>query len=153
MKEIKGKLKDLIDYIRVVPYQEYKELKGEWEQQNIDLDKAKLEKRKLLKEISKLTNEKFGIIAKYEEDKKLLQDNNESLKTALGVATLRIKELEKALKEKERQRHSTASKNGWYALRVKELEGQVEFLKTHRRSPNLEELKCYTERRKKCEKK
>lgn len=161
-------LKELINCIRVVPYMEYRELKGEWEKQNIDLDNAKLEKTKLLKNIEKLTNEKFEITANYETEKQQFQKDIEDLKNELELEKnktknlgndLKIlanknKKLEKDLEEKEKQRHSNASKNGWYAVKVKELEAQVEFLKKHKRAPSLEELKDYTLRRKKvCKKK
>ena len=167
MKEnLKEKLIKLLNFVRVVPYQEYIELKGEWEKQNIELDKAKLEKRKNLKVISKLLIEKFELKANYEEEKEQLQKDIEDLKNKLEfelaetksaenyikILENKNKKLEKALVKKEKQRHSAASKNGGYVVRIKALEGQVEFLKKHKRAPSLEELKCYTERRKSCKK-
>ena len=67
-----------------------------------------------------------------------------------------IANLESKLKEKEKQRRKSAGSIGGYKAKIKKqeeviesLEKQVEFLKTNRRAPNIEELKDYFYRRKK----
>lgn len=183
---MKGNFKEnIIHIIKVVTGQDYKELKTEWEQQNIEIDKLTTERNQKQKTIKKLNSE----ILKLEEDSIIHIKNINELRDMLDVATLKtkqqekdlkklsldlteekqnsedliklldkkdrqIKKLEADLKEKEKQRHSSASKNGGYVVKIKELESQVEFLKTHRRSPSLDELKDYTLRRKSvCKKK
>lgn len=159
---MKEKFKELINYIRVVPYIEYRELKGEWEKQNIKLDENKAERHKLLKEIKKLTDEKFELKANYETEKQQLQKDIEDLKNELELEKnktknlgndLKIlanknKKLEKDLEEKEKQRHSSASKIGGYVTEINRLNAINDFLKKHRRAPSIEELKAYTERTK-----
>ena len=176
---MKGNLKEnVIHIIKVITGQDYKELKAEWEQQNIEIDKLTIERNQKQKTIKKLNSE----LLKLEEDAIILIKNINELRDMLDAATLKtkqqekdlkslssekiklekelsekdiqIKKLETDLKEKEKQRHSSASKNGGYMVKIKELESQVEFLKTHRRSPSLDELKDYTLRRKSvCKKK
>lgn len=67
-----------------------------------------------------------------------------------------IANLENKLKEKEKQRRKSAGSIGGLKKQIKrqeevieKLEKQVEFLKTNRRAPNIEELKDYFGRRKK----
>lgn len=159
---------NIIHIIKVITGQDYRELKGEWEQQNRTIDELTVERNKKEKAVEKLKKEKVELQEKYDETVSTIAKINnekEKFKTDLEVANLKIKNLEKDLKkqklkyekeleEKEKSRHSSASKNGAYAVRIKELETQVEFLKKHRRSPSLDELKDYTLRRKSvCKKK
>ena len=177
---MKGNFKEnIIHIIKVFTGQEYRELKAEWEQQNILIDKMRAGNRETLKKLAKENRKRLEL----EEDAKIHIKNINELRDMLDVATLKnnqqekdlkklsldlkdekknnedliklldkkdrqVKKLEADLKEKEKQRHSSASKNGGYMVKIKELESQVEFLKTHRRSPSLDELKDYTLRRK-----
>lgn len=160
---MKENLKEnFIHIIKVITGQAYKELKREWEQQNITIDKLTLEGNRKDKKIKSLMEEKEKLIEDYsekvlsyqdkiyayEEITKEKENNEKNLKSSLEVADFKIKRLEADLKEKEKQRHSLASKIGGYVTEINKLKDTIEFLKKHRRAPSLEELKDYTERRK-----
>ena len=159
---MKGNIKEnIIHIIKVITGQDYKELKGEWEQQNITIDKLTLEKtlqekriKKLNSEVLKLEEEAIISTKTINELRDILEVATEDLKNILDKKDRQIKKLEQDLKKKEKQRHSSASKNGAYVVEIEKLKAQVEFLKKHRRSPSLDELKDYTLRRKSvCKKK
>ena len=163
---MKENLKEnIIHIIKVITGQDYRELKGEWEQQNITIDELRLERNKKEKTIEKLKKEKVENQEEYARTMLEIRKEKDNVQTELDLAKVKIKNLEKDLKdqkekyekeieEKEKSRHSSASKNGAYVVRIKELEAQVEFLKKHRRSPSIDELKDYTLRRKSvCKKK
>lgn len=162
----------IIHIIKVITGQDYRELKAEWEAQNVTIDKLTLERNKKAKEVDRLINEKYENLASYEEsEKEYLEkiadlkkdlydytkkatDEKEKLKEDLAVAKFKIKRLESDLKQKEKQRHTAASKIGGYVTEINKLKDTIEFLKKHRRAPSLDELKDYTLRRKSvCKKK
>lgn len=155
----------IIHIIKVITGQDYRELKAEWEAQNVTIDILTSERNKKEKEVEKLKKEKFENQETYAKTMLKIREEKRNIQTELDLANVRIKNLEKDLKdqkskyekeikEKEKSRHSSASKNGAYVVRIKELEAQVEFLKKHRRSPSLDELKDYTLRRRSvCKKK
>lgn len=151
--------------LKIMLYSDYEVLQGEWEKQNADIDHMRAEKNQLKKEIEKLqkkqeTSEK--VISTYEET---VANKNKALA-----------EKDAIIEKKEVARKSNASKIGGYTkenhklrakieeqyLKIKELEQQVqdltaakqklegtnEFLKSHRRAPDIEELKDYTLNRK-----
>lgn len=157
---MKENLKEnIVHIIKVITGQEYKELKGEWEQQNITIDKLTLERNKEAKKVEKLKKEKLELEGSYEEEKQILLEDIDDLRNGLQVAMVKIKKLEKdlkdqkakhekALKEKENQRKQLACRIGGYVTENNKLKDQVNFLKTCKRAPSLDELKDYTLRRK-----
>lgn len=138
MKGLKEKLQNL--YKKTYYYQSEK-IREEWEQQNIKIDEQQTEINKLIKKCGKLSKEN-------EKNKKVFQEEIEFRKQEiikLEEINLKISE---RLKEKESARRKLASKIGGYQARINKLEHQVDFLKTNRRSPSLEEIKDYEYRRK-----
>ena len=117
--------------LKIVFADEYNQLKEDWEKQNIEIDKLTAERNRKQKTLETLRD----VLEDYEKEKRDLLDI--------------IAKLEADLEEKEQQRHKTAAKLGGYQKEINKLKDQVEFLKTNRRAPNLEELKNYTQRRKK----
>lgn len=117
--------------LKIVFADEYNQLKEDWEKQNIEIDKLTAERNRKQKTLETLRD----VLEDYEKEKRDLLDI--------------IAKLEADLEEKEQQRHKTAAKLGGYQKEINKLKEQVEFLKTNRRAPNLEELKNYTQRRKK----
>ena len=159
---MKGNLKEnVIHIIKVVTGQDYRELKREWEQQNITIDELTLERNRKQKRIELLTRNKVEL----EDKEKAYLKDIEDLREGLKAATLRIKQQEKDLKDqkekyekdlerKEEQRKQLACRIGGYVTENNKLKDQVDFLKTCKRAPSLEELKNYTLRRKSvCKKK
>lgn len=140
---------------------EYRELKADWEKQNITIDELTLERNRKQKRIELLTRNKVEL----EDKEKVYLKDIEDLREGLKAATLRIKQQEKDLKDqkekyekdlerKEEQRKQLACRIGGYVTENNKLKDQVDFLKTCKRAPNLEELKNYTLRRKSvCKKK
>ena len=117
--------------LKIVFADEYDQLKEDWEKQNIEIDRLIAERNRKQKTLETLRD----VLEDYEKEKRDLLDI--------------IAKLEADLEEKEQQRHKTAAKLGGYQKEINKLKEQVEFLKTNRRAPNLEELKNYTQRRKK----
>lgn len=117
--------------LKIVFADEYDQLKEDWEKQNAEIDKLTAERNRKQKTIETLR----GVLEDYEKEKRDLLDI--------------IAKLEADLEDKEKQRHKTAAKVGGYQKEINKLKDQVEFLKKNRRAPNLEELKNYTQRRKK----
>lgn len=120
--------------LKIVFADEYNQLKEDWEKQNIEIDRLTAERNRKQKTLETLRD----VLEDYEKEKRDLLDI--------------IAKLEADLEEKEQQRHKTAAKLGGYQKEINKLKDQVEFLKTNRRAPNLEELKNYTQRRKKVQK-
>lgn len=117
--------------LKLVFADEYEQLKGDWERQNGEIDRLVSERNRKQKTLEMLRG--------------ILEDNAKKEMELLDI----IAKLEADLEEKEEQRHKTAAKLGGYQKEINKLKEQVEFLKTNRRAPNLEELKNYTQRRKK----
>lgn len=109
---------------------DYKELKKEWEKQNAEIDKLTTDR-----------NRKQNTI-------ELLKEHIEELETIKKGFEKTIDKMSVELQDKETQRRKTAAKLGGYQKEINKLKQQVEFLKTNRRAPNLEELKDYQLRRK-----
>lgn len=120
--------------VRFFKNSDYCELKEEWEAQNIIVHKQQIELDKKTMKIKELEIVKSS----YEK----LIDN----------LVIEKEELKKELEEKEFARRKSAGKVGGYVAENNKLKKQVEFLKTNRRSPNLEELKDYELRRKRVNK-
>lgn len=142
MKEKIREIKEKV--IRIIKNTDYKELKAEWEKQNalIDIQDAQLVTKG--KMIQSLRNDLKQ--SRLEKQECILAGQE-----IIEEKTKRIKELEKKLEEKEKARRKLASSVGGYKKqinsqdeKIKKLEKQVEFLKTNRRAPNLQELKDYT---------
>lgn len=142
MKEKIREIKEKV--IRFIKNTDYKELKAEWEKQNalIDIQDAQLVTKG--KMIQSLRNDLKQ--SRIEKQECILAGQN-----IIEEKTKRIKELEKKLEEKEKARRKLASSIGGYKKqintqdeKIEKLEKQVEFLKTNRRAPNLQELKDYT---------
>lgn len=117
--------------LKIVFVDEYDQLKEDWEKQNAEIDRLTAERNRKQKTLEMLRG--------------ILEDNEKEKRDLLDI----IAKLEADLDEKETQRHKTAAKLGGYQKEINKLKEQVEFLKTNRRAPNLEELKNYTQRRKK----
>lgn len=117
--------------LKVVFYDEYEQLKKDWERQNAEIDRLTAERNRKQKTLEMLRG--------------ILEDNAKKEMELLDI----IAKLEADLEEKEEQRHKVASQIGGYKKEINKLKEQVEFLKNNRRAPNLEELKNYTQRRKK----
>ena len=117
--------------LKIVFADEYEELKEDWEKQNVEIDKLTAERNRKQKTLEILRG--------------VLEDNEQEKRDLLDI----IAKLEADLEEKEKQRKTAASKIGGYQKEINKLKEQVEFLKNNRRAPNLEELKNYTQRRKK----
>ncbi len=120
--------------LKVVFADEYEQLKEDWEKQNAEIDRLISERNRKQKTLEMLRG--------------ILEDNAKKEMELLDI----IAKLEADLEEKEKQRKTAASKLGGYQKEINKLKDQVEFLKTNRRAPNLEELKNYTQRRKKVQK-
>ena len=142
MKERIREIKEKV--IRIIKNTDYKELKAEWEKQNalIDIQDAQLITKG--KMIQSLRNDLKQ--SRIEKQECILAGQN-----IIEEKTKTIKELEKKLEEKEKARRKLASSIGGYKKqintqdeKIEKLEKQVEFLKTNRRAPNLQELKDYT---------
>lgn len=142
---MKERIKDIKEkVIRFIKNADYKELKAEWEKQNalIDIQEAQLITKG--KMIQSLRNDLKQ--SRIEKQECILAGQN-----IIEEKTKTIKELEKKLEEKEKARKKLASSIGGYKKqinsqdeKIEKLEKQVEFLKTNRRAPNLQELKDYT---------
>lgn len=167
----------LINFINLITGRAYKELKVEWEKQNADLDKVTGERNKWKKKFEELTAEyerekdQFNMRLarqekKYEKDVSAYTERMEGMFEALRMDNETLeKELEDTgsklvLKEAQRRKavgEKTAvtkklnkSEKEVESLKneITKLEEQVAFLKRHRRAPDIEEIKDYTEGRK-----
>lgn len=135
LREIMQKLYEKTDYYK------YEKMRGEWEEQNIKIDEQQSEINKLNRKYIKLKKE-------YEQyTKGSLEALDFRIKEINKLEELNIKTSQK-LKDKEKERRKLAGKIGGYQKQINKLEMQVEFLKTNRRSPSLEELKDYELKRK-----
>lgn len=121
--------------LRLVFNGEYESLYDEWCKQNAEIDKLTAEKNRKQRIIDGLK----------EEDAEKTRALNKFVET--------IEKYKTDLQEKEKQRHKTAAKLGGYQKEINKLKEQIEFLKNNKRAPNLEELKDYTLRRKRRNKK
>lgn len=142
LKEIIQNLYEKTDYYKL------EKLREEWEDQNIKIDEQQSEINKLNKKYNKLKKE---LELEVQEKAKYIKDSSEAIEFRINE----IKKLEETnlkinekLKEKEQARRKLAGKIGGFQKQINKLEYQVEFLKTNRRSPNLEEIKDYEYRRK-----
>ena len=124
--------------LKIVFADEYEELKEDWEEQNIEIDRLTAERNRKQKTLETLRG--------------VLEDNEREKRDLLDI----IAKLEADLEDKEKQRHKTAAKIGGYQKEINKLKEEItqlktanDFLKNNRRAPNLEELKNYTQRRKK----
>lgn len=135
-------LKDIIQNLyEKTDYYKYEKIRGEWEEQNIKIDEQQSEINKLNRKYIKLKKE-------YEQyTKGSLEALDFRIKEINKLEELNIKTSQK-LKDKEKERRKLAGKIGGYQKQINKLEMQVEFLKTNRRSPSLEELKDYELKRK-----
>ena len=142
MKERIREIKEKV--IRFLKNTDYEELRAEWEKQNrlIDIQEAQIITKG--KMIHSLRNDLKQ--SRIEKQECILAGQN-----IIEEKTKRIKELENKLEEKEKARRKLASSIGGYKKqintqneKIEKLEKQVEFLKTNRRAPNLQELKDYT---------
>lgn len=145
MIKIKEKIKALLESTE---YYQLLKIKEEWEEQNVlideqfrELTKKTNKIKKMAKEIEEYNKVKDGYIR---EGQKIINDKN----IMINELELKNVELTKKIKDKESARRKLASKIGGYQAKINKLEHQVEFLKTNRRSPNLEEIKDYEYRRK-----
>lgn len=123
--------------LKIVFADDYEQLKEEWEEQNVEIDKLIAERNRKQKTLETLR----GVLESMETEKKEL--------------FFTIAKLEADLEEKESKRRKTAAKIGGYQKEINKLKEEItklkeanEFLKNNRRAPNLEELKDYTLRRK-----
>ena len=138
-------MKEIIEkVVRFIKNADYHELRAEWEKQNalIDIQDAELITKG--KMIQSLRNDLKQ--SRIEKQECILAGQN-----IIEEKTKTIKELEKKLEEKEKARKKLASSIGGYKKqintqkeKIEKLEKQVDFLKTNRRAPNLQELKDYT---------
>ena len=120
--------------LKLVFADEYEQLKADWERQNAEIDRLTAERNRKQKTTETL--------------KEFIEEMNLEKKDLLDI----IAKLEADLEDKESKRRKTAAKVGGYQKEINKLKEQVEFLKNNRRAPNLEELKNYTQRRKKVQK-
>lgn len=145
MKSLKEAIKGIFDDTEHCMYLKIRE---EWEQQNILIDEQYSEITKQRNKIAKLKQEiELEKELKQEcvdEGQKVIDEKN----IVINKLELMNVELNNKLKEKESARRKLASKIGGYQARINKLEMQVEFLKTNRRSPNIEEIKDYELKRK-----
>lgn len=142
---MKERIKDIKEkVIRFIKNADYHELKAEWEKQNALIyiqDAQLITKGKMIQSLRNDLKQ-----SRIEKQECILAGQN-----IIEEKTKRIKELEKKLEEKEKARRKLASSIGGYKKqinsqdeKIEKLEKQVEFLKTNRRAPNLQELKDYT---------
>jgi chromosome segregation ATPase len=124
--------------LKIVFADDYEQLKEDWEEQNIEIDRLTAERNRKQKTLETLRG--------------VLEDNEREKRDLLDI----IAKLETDLEEKEKQRHKTAAKLGGYQKEINKLKEEIsklkeanDFLKNNRRAPNLEELKNYTLRIKK----
>ena len=117
--------------LRLVFNGEYEELYDDWRRQNAEIDRLRAEKNRKQRTIDGLR----------EEDEEKTRALNKFAET--------IEKYEADLLKKEKQRKTAASKLGGYQKEINKLKEQIEFLKSNRRAPNLEELKDYQLRRRK----
>ena len=177
----------LIYFIKMITGKAYKELKEEWEKQNIFIDKLTVEKNKYKKEkdhleeyIEKLEADINIFSAKLERQKrkheKEIDDTTEEMQGMIEALRMDNENLEHELEEtgnklalKEVQRRKAVGEKSAVIKKlsksekeveslkneITKLEEQIEFLKKHRRAPDIEEIKDYTlgRKRKKSEKK
>lgn len=144
MKEVFEQL--LEGFIKGSSY--YKEIEKEAEDFNTECNRKQ-------RRIEKLQHE----LRSKEQERKELVLNGQGVieEKILTIKNLEndITNLENKLKEKENQRRKAVGSIGGLKRQIKKrdeeintLNERIEFLKTNRRSPNLEELKDYTLRRK-----
>lgn len=79
----------------------------------------------------------------------VVEEKTETIK----ILKAEVEKLKSELRKKETQRRKTAGKIGGLRKKISKLEEVNKFLKENRRSPSLEELKDYEQRRKKLLKK
>ena len=120
----------------------YTKLEEESESYNNECDKKQRKIESLKDELKQCINEKQECILAGQE--------------VIEEKVKIIKKLENKLEEKEKARRKAVSSTGGLKKQIKnqaevieKLEKSVEFLKTNRRAPNIEELKDYFYRRKK----
>lgn len=142
-------LKELIKYVyeRSEHYQ-FLKIKEEWEKQNITIDEQQKDITKLIRKNNTLKRELENEKGIKNEIITASQETIEEKNKAINKLELINLKLNEKLKEKEKARRKLAGKIGGYQKQINKLEMQVEFLKTNRRSPSLEELKDYELKRK-----
>jgi len=126
--------------LKIVFKDDYEKLVEDWEKQNKEID----QQRTIIKGLKKRHDEEVHF---NEKEIKLLQE--------------RLEQADKKYKKTEDKRRTAAGKNGGYVKQIHKLEAQIndleeqvkkleetnEFLKKHRRAPNIEEIKDYELRR------
>ena len=153
----------LINFINLITGRAYKELKVEWEKQNADLDKVTGERNKWKKRYEELAAEyeqekdRFGMKLERQERKcqkdieaytERMEGMIEALRMDNETLEKEVDQVKEKLAEKEKQRRKAVGEKTAANKKITQLEEQVEFLKKHRRAPDLEEIKDYTEGRK-----
>lgn len=126
----------------------YKELQLESESYNLECQRKEDRIIKLKQKVKEVIEEKQECIL---SGQTVIEGKIEEIKNL----RITILSLEQRLEEKERQRRKVAGSIGGYksALRkrdtkIADLNKTIEFLKSNRRSPNIEELKDYEFKRK-----
>ena len=158
--------------LKIMLYSDYEVLQGEWEKQNADIDKMRVEKKQLQskleaserviltyeKTIAKKNNdlarkdkhiEEKNEVIKIMEQK--IEDKEESRKKSacqVGGVTKENHKLKAKLEENEAHILLLKQQINDLTAANKKLEETNEFLKSHRRAPDIEELKDYTLNRK-----
>lgn len=147
--------------LKIVFKDEYEKLVEEWEVQNrsIDIQAALLNKQdKIINEFKKEQAELEQLIKNVKENHAKSVKKYEGEKAYLQI---QLEEAKAKYEEVEKLRRSYAGKNGGYVKQIHKLEAQIndlegqvkkleetnEFLKKHRRAPNIEEIKDYELRR------
>lgn len=181
MKEKRSLKESFIHFIKVITWQEYRDLKAEWVKQNKDLDKVHAERDKYKKErdwyiVLNETIERELNSMKNDYESRLLNKDNvyteeiqkieteksemfDDFRMKLAKKDREIVRLQDKVRDKETQRRKAEGKKLAASNKIKKLEHQVEFLKKHRRAPDLKEIKDWENGRKpktvteECEKK
>lgn len=154
--------------LRVIFNDEYVGLKAECERQSVIIDKTTAERNKEHKKVKELEN----VISTHEKAIATYKKEKTINKKEQAEKDLIIKKQAKLIEEKEAARRTNASKIGGYSKenhklrdKIEELDSRIdelkanlekqinlnkkleetnEFLKTHRRAPDIEEIKDYT---------
>lgn len=167
-----------IHFIKVITYQEYREMKTEWEKLNKAYDLLHSRKDKLQSLLNNIrderdklndeTYEQYKVIAQLKQDllnkdttyeetiqkiRTELQDIIAGLRNDIEKKDKKLKEKDSARKEANKELKAAKKTIGEQEEKIKQLEERITFLKSHRRAPDLEEIKDYQEGHKKGRKK